>query len=202
MQHPIFFFQMCTSECNFNWETNETEEQEAWKYNLKILCSAQMTCIYSSLSLWNLCLSHQNRAWSQRASKWAGVYTQPVQLATVQIQTFESNTLLFSATCLVLAGRHGWLYMLTYTPCWLHCLQKAKFTQLFTTEELRLNNIECLKLYQVFTLGPFEVPALQLKTDLRATSFSNNMPSAAELCQTSTRNTPQLLISYSSHTLL
>lgn len=72
---------------------------------------------------------------------------------------------------LVLAGRHGWLYMLTYTPCLLCCLQKVKCTEILTTEELGLNNFECLKLYQVFTLGPFEVPALQLKTGLRAISI-------------------------------
>lgn len=89
--------------------------------------------------------------------------------------------------------------MLTYTLCLLRCLQKAKFTQIFTTEELGLNTFESLRLYQVCPLGPSEVPVLQLKTGLRATSIFNNVSSAAELCQTSTRNTPPLFISYSSH---
>lgn len=93
------------------------------------------------------------------------------------------------------------LYMLTYTPCLLHCLQKAKFTQIFTTEKLGLNNFESFRPYQICPIGPSEVLVLQLKTGPRATSIFNNMPSAAELCQTSTRNTPHLFISYSSHTL-
>lgn len=68
------------------------------------------------------------------------------------------------------------LYMLTYTPCLLHCLQKAKFTQIFTTEKLGLNNFESFRPYQVCPIGPSEVLVLQLKTGPRATSIFNNMP--------------------------
>lgn len=66
--------------------------------------------------------------------------------------------------------------------------------QTFTPEELGLNNLESLRLYQVYPLGALEVPVLQLKTSLRATSIFN-MPSAAALCRTPTRNTPHLFIS-------
>lgn len=154
------------------------------------------TCIYSSLSLWSLCLSRKNRASSQRPSKWAGVYTQPVQLQPCRHRHLRATL------CCLLQCAWCWLedlYMLTYTPCLLRCLQKAKFTQIFTTEKLGLNHFESLRPYQVCPLGPLEGSVLQLKTGLRATSIFNNMPSAAELCQTSTRNTPHLFSSYSSH---
>lgn len=72
---------------------------------------------------------------------------------------------------------------------------KRPHLQTFTPEEPGLNNLESLRLYQVYPLGALEVPVLQLKTSLRATSIFNNMPSAAALRRTSTRNTPHLFIS-------
>lgn len=119
-------------------------------------------------------------------------------VAAVQTQTSESNTLLFTAMCLVLAGRplHACIHsMLTALPT-----KGQIYTDIYYRETGILNHFESLRPCQVCPLGPLEVPVLQLKTGLRATSIFNNMPSAAELCQTSTRNTPHLFSSYSSHT--
>lgn len=96
------------------------------------------------------------------------MYTQPVQLQPCRHRHLRATL------CCLLQCACCWLedlYMLTYTPCLLRCLQKAKFTQIFTTEKLGLNHFESLRPYQVCPLGPLEGPVLQLKTGLRATSI-------------------------------
>lgn len=132
MQHPVFgFFFKCVLQ-------NATLTGKWMKIKSK-----KMENITWKFYLWNLWLNHKNRISSQRPSKWAVQYN--LQLCGYR---HLRATLLFSAMCSVPAGRHCWLYMLTYTLYLLCCPQKAQFTQIFTTEDLRLNNFESLRCYQ------------------------------------------------------
>lgn len=116
------------------------------------------------------------------------MYTQPVQLATVQIYSFESNTLLLPADlmCSVLAGRplHSMLTALS-----INISENLAFYHRQTETK---TIFESLGLHQVCLLAPLQATVLQLKTGLRTTSIFSNMSFAAGSCQTCTRDTSPL----------
>lgn len=193
MQHPNLFFSKCILQNatltgkQMNLKSKKPENT-TWKFYSVPRGHVFILFLACEVYAWTIKIGHRVRDLPNELVCTHNQYS--LQLCRYR---HLRATLMFSATCFMLAGRHGWLYMFTYTTCLLRCLQKAKFTDIYS-RGTGLNNLESLRLYQVYPLGALEVPVLQLKTSLRATSIFN-MPSAAALCRTPTRNTPHLFIS-------